>query len=212
MRIIDLTREIVFPGERGQVENYHVPLPVQGRSFTALCHTMHINGEIGTYIDFPGHIVEYDDGVHAGNCPVEDLFMLDTALIRLDREGLGREVTADELESAGAGVKGDVLIVHALGTRDCTEFGIEDIPYFGPGAIRWIADKRFRIFASDIYEDKTDMKGIFPELFKRGRATVCLPTNLHEIRETYLKSCIIPVRMAGIVQLPCRFFVVEGVG
>lgn len=211
MRIVDLTLEITFPSEVSRAEDYSIPLEIQGEKYKALCHKIHIDGMSGTYLDFPGHIVETDDGVHAGNCPLTDLFMLDTTVIRLDRHNSKREVTGEELDAANIEVKGDALIIHALGDRDCTEFDIHNIPYFGPSAIQWILGQQFRVFASDIYENKADLQGIFSELFSRGVPTVCVPVNLRQIRETYPKSCIIPARMRGIVQLPCRFFVVEGV-
>ena len=211
MRIVDLTREIAFPTEMSQKEDYFVPLRIGDRDYTALCHKLHCDGMTGTYLDFPGHVVETDDGVRAADVPLERLFMLEATVLRLDRDPANREVTADELEAAGAEVKGDALIVHALGPRAFHEFSSDTIPYYGPSAIRWIMEQDFAVFASDIYENKADLQGIFTDLFARGALAVCCPVNLHAIREAHPRACVIPARMEGVAQLPCRFFVVEGV-
>ena len=210
MRIVDLTHKIVFPSPEADKEDYHIPLSIKGRAYKALCHKLRCDGMSGTYLDFPGHVVETDDGLHAGNCPLEDLFMLPATFLRLNREGKGREVTADALEAAGAEVRGKALIVHALGDRGFFDYTNDTIPFFGDSAVGWILDKGVKVFASDIYENKLDPRGIFTELFAAGTAAVCCPVNLQAVRATYLRVCVVPLRMEGAVQLPCRFFVVEG--
>jgi len=211
MRIVDLTHPIAFSeDEDADVENYVIPLSIQGASYRAICHRLRLNGMSGTYLDFPGHIAEFDDGADAANFALDDLFMLETTVIHLAREGRGRQVEADELVASGVDVKGDALIIHALGEKECLDYTQDTIPYFGASAIEWIANQKIKLFASDIYENKADLQGIFSELFRRGALTVCIPVRLHQLRETYSKCCVIPVRMKGVVQLPCRFFVVEG--
>jgi kynurenine formamidase len=163
----------------------------------------------GTYVDFPGHIAEFDDGLDAGNCPIEHLFMLDTTVIHLRRDAAMREVTADELDAAGIEFKGEVLIVHALGVRSWSDFSEDAIPYFGPSAIRWIVGRRPKIFVSDIYEKRPDQQGIFVELFRNHISCVCLPANLDQLRETYPKSCIVPLKLDKVAQAPCRLVVAE---
>jgi len=211
VRIIDLTAPIqeTFEG-KPEIEPYRVPLEVQGERYEGVCYRFVMHGTVGTYIDFPGHIACFDDGQHAGNVPIQDLLMLDTTVIHLNRDPAQREVTAEELEATGIKVRGDVLIVHALGGESFADFDVAIIPYFGPSAIEWIASKRLRIFASDIYEKRPDQQGIFVELFRNRISAICCPVNLHALTEIYPKSCIIPLIMNGVTQLPCRFFVVEG--
>ena len=210
MRIIDLTLPIEeVQGGKPTAETYLVPLSVRGGKYRAICYRLAMNGMSGTYLDLPGHIEEFDDGADAENFPLEKLFMLDTTVIHLDRRSLGREVTADELESAGMPVKGDALLIHALGEKKCFEVAPDEIPYFGPSAIQWIVHKRPKIAVSDIYEKRPDLQGIFIELFRNRISCVCVPVNLDRIRETYPKTCIIPLRMRSVTQLPCRIFVVE---
>jgi kynurenine formamidase len=193
------------------IENYTIPLSIQGEHFRAVCHRIHMDGMSGTYIDFPGHIAETDDGVDAADCPLDRLLMLEGTVIHLDRAGRGREVTAEELDAAGVAVKGDALVIHALGEKEFYDYSVETIPYYGPSAIEWILSKDVRLFASDIYENKAELQGIFSELFRRGVATVCCPVNLRQVSETYPRVSAIPARMEGAVQLPCRCFVVERV-
>ena len=213
MRIVDLTWRIAFgDDEDASVVNYTIPLSVRGEPFQAVCHKLRMDGMSGTYLDFPGHVAETDDGLHAGDCPIEDLFMVETTTLRLDRDPMERAVTADELRGLGVQVKGDALIVHALGEKRFYDYGLDDIPYFGRDAVQWIRDQGVRIFASDIYENKADLQGIFTALFADHVSCVCHPVNLGEIRRTYSRCCVIPLRMEGIVQLPCRFFVAEGAG
>ena len=210
MRLVDLTLPIEFSGDGPRREDYFIPLAVQGRSFKALCHRFAFDGMSGTYLDYPGHAVETDDGDHAGVCPLERLFMLPTTVIHLDRDPADRVVTAAELEGAGVEVRGEALIIHALGAKRSSDFTETTIPYFGPDAVEWIASHDIRLFASDIYENRADLQGIFTELFARGVSCVCQPVNLDRLHETYPRCCVIPARMEGAVQLPCRFFVVEG--
>ena len=89
------------------------------------------------------------------------------------------------------------------------DFDQKTMPYYGPSAIEWIVGKRPKIVVSDIYEKHGDLQGIFTELFRNRISCVCLPANLDQIRETYPKCCIIPLRIRGVTQLPCRIFVVE---
>ena len=210
MRLVDLTLPIAFDTDDARREDYFLPLAIQGRAYRALCHRFAFDGMSGTYLDYPGHVAETDDGDHAGVCPLERLFMLPTTVIHLDRDPADRVVTAAELEGAGVEVRGEALIVHALGAKRFSDFNLETIPYFGPDAIQWIVRHDLRLFASDIYENRHDLQGIFTELFVRGISCVCLPVDLHEIRETHPRCCAVPARMEGAVQLPCRFFVVEG--
>lgn len=210
MRIIDLTLPIPATSD-GQptVQRYFVPLSIQGDRFQAVCYHLAMNGMSGTYVDFPGHIECFENGQDAGSARIEDLVMIETTVIHLDIEPGRREVTARDLEKSGVKVKGGVLIVHALGEKDASDYDMSTIPYFGKSAIAWIISSGVRAFASDIYEKRDDQQGIFSELFKRGIWTVCCPANLHRLKETYSRSCIVPLAMPGVTQLPCRFFVIE---
>jgi kynurenine formamidase len=162
----------------------------------------------GTYIDFPGHIAEFDDGADAANYPIERLFMVETTFIRLDRAGKGREITAEELDAAGVEVRGDGLFIHARGETPWFE-SPKDIPYYGPSAIDWIVARKIHLFLSDVYEKRPDQQGIFVELFRRRIACVCCMVNLSRVSQRYVKVCAIPLPAAGVKQVPCRLLVVE---
>ena len=210
MRIIDLT-QTVEPGRQGwtEVERYIHPLSVRGEAFRGVCYRMTVKGMLGTYLDFPGHIEEFDDGCHAGNAPIEDLAMLETTVIHLDPARHAREVTAAELDAAGVEVKGTALILHALGLKSLADFPRDQAPYLDRSAIEWLIARRIRVIASDVYEKFPDQQGVFVELFRHGIWTVCEPVNLRLLTQSHCRTCVIPLRMTGLTQLPCRFFAVE---
>lgn len=210
MRLIDLTLPIEnSPAAPAVVSPYTLALQARGQPYTAICYRLAMNGMSGTYVDFPGHIVECDDGRHAGNYPLERLFMLDATVLHLAIPPTGHGVTAEELDAAGVAVKGKVLIVHALGDKGWMDIDPNAISWYAPSAIDWIVRQRPEIFISDIYEKRPDQQGIFGELFRRHISTVCCPVNLHELRAPYGKCCIIPLKLPGVMQLPCRCFVIE---
>ena len=210
MRIIDLTLPVGGPGETTpDHETYFVPLSIRGRSYQGICHNFKWHSMTSTYIDFPGHIAEFDNGIDAGNMPIEKLFLVETTLVRLDPRDAEREITGVELERAAPPLRWNALIIHARGNVPFYERP-EQIPYYGPSAIEWITSREITLFISDVYEKQPDQQGIFVELFRRGITCVCCMVNLHEIEEPYLRVCALPLPVPGARQLPCRLLAIEG--
>lgn len=211
MRIIDCT--LAIPEEqngRPTIKNYGVTVPSGSRTYHAICHTIEMDGMSGTYLDFPGHIRETDDGHDAGSVEMEQFYLLETTVIRLNRQGRPPEITRLELEQTGTPVRGSALIIHALGEQNFLDFPKEaDMPYFGESTFDWITATGIRLFASDVYEKQGDARGIFPALFRVGIAAVCHPVHLSAVPAPYTHCCAIFNRHPGAVQIPCRFFVVE---
>ena len=96
MRIIDLTAEIPEIGKRSVVK---IPMP-DGNCYKGVVYDFPLSSMSGTYLDFPGHIEEFDDGKDAANYPLKKLFLVETTVIRLKRNGLPREIDGKELENA----------------------------------------------------------------------------------------------------------------
>lgn len=209
MRIVDLTLPVGSPGDKTpEHETYILKLPIKGNTHDGVCHRFQWHSMTGTYIDFPGHIAEFEDGADAANYPIEKLFMVDTTFIRLDRAGKGREITAEELEATGVEVTGDALFIHARSETPWYE-SPEDIPYYGPSAIEWIVSQDIHLFLSDVYEKHPDQQGIFVELFRHGISCVCCMVNLSQVSQQQVRVCAIPILAKGAKQVPCRLLVVE---
>ena len=170
--------------------------------YTAVVYDLAFDSMAGTYLDLPGHIRETDDGVDMATYPVEKLYRVSATVIHLDREDGSGAVGASELIGAAPEVQGDALVINALGPRrfDAIE---ERSVYLDTDAVAWIVEAGVHLLVSDIYE-RAEPWGVFLELFRSGISTVCYPVNLHQLTEPYAKVTVLPVRFAGVTQLPCR--------
>jgi len=205
MKIIDLTSDIK--------ENYSTSIrkiAMPEHTYSGIIHDFNLSSMSGTYIDFPGHIEEFKDGFDAGNYPLEKLFMVDTTVIHLNRKGAGREINARELKETGVKVKTGCLLIDAgwESTRGSDNNGIF---FYGKNAVEWIVSQPIHLFISDVYENHSRPQGIFVELFKAGISCVCLPANLGKISGNRIKICVLPLKIPGALQLPCRLLAVESV-
>ncbi|MFA5646251.1 MAG: hypothetical protein WDA18_07860 [Candidatus Ratteibacteria bacterium] len=205
---IDFTRPIPdIEGKNPTHREYIIPIVAAGRSLTGICHSFSFDGMSGTYIDFPGHIRECDNGIHAGNISIEPLLSMETTLIRLTLPLGKREITRKDLESTGVKVRGRALIVHVLGSYDDEDFPVKTLPYFSSDTFSFFTESNIMIFASDVYENRGagGMTGIFEALFSAGILCICKLTNLHQIQGSYLTTSVLFNKHPGVVQLPCRF-------
>ena len=197
--------------------------------YTAMVYHYRHNSMAGTYIDFPGHIKETDDGVDAITYPLEKLYRVPAAVIHLNRASGSGRIGAQELADAcpqgrdasprrprlaqpgrlgeaslpqGAGA----LILNALGRLRFDEI-VERSVYLGKDAVEWIADRGFHLLVSDVYESNTDPQRVFNILFARRVSTVCCPVNLHLLTQPVVKLTALPLRFVKATQLPCRVVV-----
>lgn len=203
MKLIDLTSE---PGKTAEgrlnVERRDLHLQSPGVEYTGVIYEFKMSSMAGTYIDFPGHIAETDDGRDAFNYPLEKLYRRRAAVIRLDRRVGG--VTASEL-AAACPVKirsGDALIVNALGDRQFYEVGHRSV-FFEMDAVEWIIEQGVELLVSDIYESQA-LLGVFLKLFKAGISTVCCPVDLDKLEGAEVKLTLMPLPVRGVTQIPCR--------
>jgi len=205
MRIIDLTAEIPETGKRSVVK---IPMP-GGDCYKGVVYDFPLSSMSGTYLDFPGHIEEFDDGRNAANYPLKKLFLVETTVVRLRRKGMPREINGKELEDAGIAVKTPGLLVKVDDWNLASPEEISQAPFYGKSAIRWVVSKRINLFVSNVYENHADRQGVFVEFFRAGIACVCIPANLDRITRERIKLCAIPLKIPGAVQLPCRLLAVE---
>jgi kynurenine formamidase len=195
MKLVDLT----FDNEI-QAETYQVNLKSPGIEYTGVCHNFAINSMAGTYIDFPGHIAETDDGQDAKNYPPDKLFRRSAKVIHLDCES--GAVSAEKLAANCPPGKSDALIINALGKRRFDEIPERSV-YLDKSAVNWIIEQGFELLISDIYES-TQLEGVFYYLFQAGVTTICCPVNLDELTNPEVKITALPLPVAGARQIPCR--------
>lgn len=200
MKLIDLTFDLGF-----ESKEYNLDLKSPGIKYTGVCYDFKMNSMAGTYIDFPGHIAETDDGQNAKNYPLEKLYRRNAKVIHLDRTK-GAVSAKDLADSSKCKIdKGDALIINALGS-----LRFDDVPersvYLDKSAVDWIIEQGVELLISDVYES-TELLGVFYYLFEAGISTVCYPVNLDKITTPEAKITVLPLPISGAVQIPCRVIV-----
>ncbi len=197
MELIDLTFESGV-----KAEEYRLSLESAGIKYAGVCYDFKMNSMAGTYIDFPGHIAETNDGQDAKNYPLDKLYRRPAKVIHLNRTT--GAVRAEDLKEACSRKpdKGDALIINALGKLSFDEVPERSV-YLDKSALDWIIEQGIDLLISDIYES-TELKGVFYYLFKAGISTVCRPVNLDKLNAEEVKITVLPLPVDGAVQIPCR--------
>ena len=213
MKIIDLTLPIPRLLGRGNAWETGEVQTVQEKAkdvtrgpyrYTSINYYLNMSGMSGTYLDFPGHIRETDDGTHAGNYPLEKLYRLDATVIHLDRTSGSGAISAEDLAAAcPVAIQGGGLILNALGQRRFDEIENQSV-YLSRDAVDWIIRTGIHLLVSDVYESRHDPQNVFFELFAKGVSTVCLPVNLHLLDAPRARLTVLPLNVPGVTQLPCR--------
>lgn len=207
MRLIDLTMPVPAV-ENGipTVSTDEWPINGPGFSYTATVYHFTHWSMSGTYIDFPGHIKETDDGADAANYPLEKLCDLPSAVIHLDRADRPGKIHAEELRQAcPKRVGGGGIIVHALGTKRYDEVPERSVA-LARDAVDWIVDQGAHVLVSDVYEHADEPEDVFSALFSGGVCAVCCSCNLDRLDAPVVLLSVVPLRFAGVTQAPCRVF------
>ena len=205
MRLIDLT--LPAPEQQAgeptcRLDEWH--LKAGTLPYTAMVYHYRHNSMAGTYIDFPGHIKETDDGLDAITYPLEKLYRVPAKVIHLSRASGSGRIGSRELADACPAAKGaGALILNALGTLRFDQI-VERSVYLGKDAVEWIADSGFHLLVSDVFESNTDPQQVFNILFARRVSTVCCPVNLHQLNQPVVRLTALPLRFTKATQLPCR--------
>lgn len=196
MNLIDLT----LPWNLLETEDLLVPLKSDRTAYTAIVHEFKLNSMTGSYIDFPGHIREAADGMHAGNFPLSGLYQVPATLLRPKRSGCG--ITAAELaEARGNLPPTQCLVIHGKAGTDIPLISREI--YLTMESVGWIIDSGCRLLVSDTYESDR-LEGVFLRLFRAGISTVCMPVNLDKLTSQVIKITVFTPLLDGFVQIPCR--------
>jgi len=172
--------------------------------YQARVHVFAFWGMAGTYIDFPGHIVETDDGQDAASAPAESLFRIPAQLARLDRSRQPGPISAADLQAAcDRQTPPPGLVINALGSARCDQIPDRSV-FLAKDAVRWIVDRGTRLLVADVYESNDQPQDVFRTLFAAGVATVCRPAALGVLPRQRLRLTALPLRCVGATQLPCR--------
>lgn len=205
-KIIDLTLPIP-PHQRGEdtlrTELWRIK-PAGRAEYDARVHYFRHDSMAGTYLDFPSHVQQTDDGSDAASFPADKLFRLDATVIHLSRGDGSGAIPAAELQAACPPPPlGQALILNALGKLQFDQIAERSV-YLAAEAVQWIIDRGFRLLVADVFESNQQPQGVFETLFAAGVLTVCQPIRLDELTSPHVKLTVLPLRVAGATQIPCR--------
>ena len=201
MAYVDLTAD--FRGRKvlPEIVQREVALKSDKTEYTGVVYNISTSTMMGSYIDFPGHIKETDDGVNGANSDLADFTNMSAAVIRFDRAGEPGGITAEDLENAYGGVPDtQAVIINALGSVSSFDIPPRSV-YLTLDAVEWLKKTPCRVLVSDIYES-TALEGVFLKLFEAGISTVCEPANLHKLPSGKVKLTVHFAKIP-ITQLPC---------
>ncbi|MCK5802817.1 MAG: cyclase family protein [Lentisphaeria bacterium] len=177
-----------------------------GRSqYHARVHFFKFWSMAGTYIDFPGHIVETDDGRDASVVRAEELFRVKGTILHLNREDGSGPVTAADLAAVCPieQLCGKALVINALGGKRFDGIRARSV-YLSSDAVAWMVAAQITLLVSDVYESGDQPQNVFPDLFAAGISTVCFPEALAGVKGPCVRVTALPYRLAEATQLPCR--------
>ncbi len=196
-----------FPADfAAKIALRRVPLRSQKTAYTGMVFDYPVNSMDGSYIDFPGHIAETDDGRRADNVPAGDFYRVPCTVIHLDRPS--GAVGADELSAACGGFPGTpALLLNALGGYDCDQLPKRST-WLDDSAVEWLLASGIRLLVSDIYESP-ELEGVFLKLFKSGVCTVCEPRRMAAVKSPRVLLTISFLRLPELTQIPCQILVEE---
>lgn len=203
--VIDITRD--FPENfETNVKITEVRLKSNATRYTGMVYDWPVHSMHGSYIDFPGHIKETDNGERADNFPHEKLYRTPCSVIRLNRKSGSGAVSAKDLEKAFGGVPDTpALVINALGEKEPDEVEKRSV-FLEDSALDWIIASGARILVSDIYESQA-LHGVFLRLFKAGVSTVCEPRGLCRIKDRTVFLTVLFQKVPAVTQIPCRIIV-----
>ena len=200
MAVVDLTAAFRGRNVEPDIVSKLVPLKSDKTEYTGVVYNVSSSTMMGSYIDFPGHIAETDDGVNGANFDLAEFTNIPAAVFHLNRTQPGG-ISAADLEKAFGGVPDTpAVIINGLGEK-----GSFDIPprsiYLTLDAVEWLKKTPCKLLVSDVYES-TALEGVFLQLFAGGIATVCEPANLHKLPDGIVKLTVLFSKMP-ITQIPC---------
>lgn len=201
MTYVDLTADFCGRKAKAEIVQREVPLKSDKTEYTGVVYNISTSTMMGSYIDFPGHIKETDDGVNAANLDLADFTGMSATVIHFDRANEPGGITAEDLEKACGGIPDTpAVIINALGSISSFDIPPRSV-YLTLDAVEWLKKTPCRLLVSDIYESRA-LEGVFLKLFEGGISTVCEPANLHKLPSGKVKLTVHFAKIP-ITQLPC---------
>lgn len=202
MTYVDLTANFRAWGAGAEITTREVALKSEHTQYTGVVYNITTSSMMGSYIDFPGHIKETDDGVNGANADLADFCAMPCTVIKFDRANKPGGITAADLLAACGGVMPDTpaVIINALGSTASFDIPQRSV-YLTLDAVELLKKTPCRLLVSDVYES-TALEGVFLQLFSGGIATVCEPANLDKLPAGKVKLTVLFPKIA-ITQLPC---------
>ncbi len=205
MKLVDLTLPMHGPGHPRAVARLETVTISRSMTYVATRYDFVHDSMQGTYLDFPGHVLETDDGTDADNYPLARLAGVRAAVLHLNKSNGSGAVSADELERVCPPLSGcEAMILNALGMLRFDEIEERSV-WLATDAVEWICRTGIHLLVSDIYESPP-LHGVFLKLFAARILTVCYPINLHLLTLPHVRVWALPMRVPGVNQLPCRVF------
>jgi kynurenine formamidase len=208
--MIDLTTHINHYPNEGAIHTEHrkIQATIAGHNWNFNCHHINMETNSGTHINFPSHIDESGDSFRSGDFKIADFWMIPTTVIHVDLAGR-ESVNAEMIQSGLTGPVQEHLILHALGKRNQSYYpGGKNRPWLDESAVKWLLAHPFRILTSDILEytgsEPEKKTGVCPRLYEAHRCIIFGVRNLHRIKQNECTTCIIPLSVEGLTQVPCR--------
>ena len=203
MALYDLTDSFPAGYEKKCVRLKEVPLQSAKTKYTGMVYDLELNSMHSSYIDFPGHIRETDDGVTSENAPMEEYYRVQCSRIHMERESGSGAVSGSDLERAfGGKISTPALMINALGEKEPTDIEERSV-YLDDSAVEWIIASGVRLLLSDIYESQA-LEGVFLKLFSAGITCVCMPRRMRLVQEKEFLLSVIFMNVPGVTQIPCR--------
>ena len=201
MTYVDLTADFCGRKTEPEIIQRFVPLKSDKTEYTGVVYNISTSSMMGSYIDFPGHIKETDDGVNAANLDLADFTNMSATVIHFDRANEPGGITAEDLEKACGRIPDThAVIINALGSVRSFDIPTRSV-YLTLDAVEWLKKTPCKLLVSDIYES-TALEGVFLKLFEAGISTVCEPANLHKLPSGRVKLTVHFAKIP-ITQLPC---------
>lgn len=170
-----------------------------------------LGAQTGTYLETSLHM--FPEGPQLMDIPVERLFMIPTAVIRVDVHPL-KPITVAQLEAAAPPLNEGEAILVATGWADKHWHHsdmVSECPHFEGPAMHWILDHKPCMMAGDMprFDSWQDPQHFFHRFFEMGTLLLAPVFNVGEIKADRGKLVALPMKIEETCAAPCRVLFIE---
>lgn len=215
MRLIDLTGPIydgmwTYGPPYPNVIVEEIPQP-EFIEYPTYSWRFELGAQTGTYLETSLHM--FREGPQLNDVPLEKLFMIPTAVIKVDVEPL-QPITVAQLEAAAPEIKeGDAILV-ATGWADEHWHHpdmVTSCPHFEGPAMHWILDHKPFMMAGDMprFDSWDDPQHFFHRFFEMGTLLLAPLFGTRQISAARGKLVALPMKIEETCAAPTRVLFVE---